>query len=679
MDTKVADNLIGTLVDGRYRVRGRVARGGMATVYTAVDERLERTVALKMIHPGQADDPRFVDRFTREAKTIARLTHPNVVAVYDQGTHRGLPYLVMEYVRGRTLRDMLTDSRRLGAGEALAVLEQMLAAIAAAHRAGVVHRDIKPENVLIAEAPGGTSLIDAVVKVADFGLARAVEASAEDGDGQLLATVAYVAPELVTDGFADPRSDVYSVGIVLFEMLTGRVPYDGGKPIEVAWCHVDQDVPPPSKYVPDLEPELDALVARATSRDPNGRPTDAGTMLSEVQVAHDQMEAAASLRGRTLLAPTVIVDTVPPARAGSHAAAAAAADDRPSWSRLPGSTPASDDRPMPGRRRAAGRTTSPARGAEVESSGPTPIDRATQWFAAVMARPNGRRTFYATLVVLALVVSLTGWWFGSGRYTSAPEFVGQTQTQAVAAAQHGGFKLAYADPIFSETIPKNTVVKQTPAASGRLVRGGAIQLTLSKGPERYAIPNEKGKSYDTVVSELEAIKMVPKRVDAYDNQLPSGFVISTSPKAGTVERPGVLVNVTVSKGRAPITVPNVVGEDYGQASQELTQLGLTVAETQKASTSVPANHVISQSLAENVGAVKGQAIILTVSTGPPQVTVPDVTNQGLSFDQAAAALQQAGLGAVKMFDFPGGQVRNQNPGPGTPVPAGTQVQLWLGP
>ncbi|HEY2791119.1 MAG TPA: protein kinase, partial [Micromonosporaceae bacterium] len=209
MDTTVADNLIGSLVDGRYRVRGRVARGGMATVYTAVDERLERTIALKIIHPEQADDPRFVDRFTREAKTIARLTHPNVVAVYDQGTHEGLPYLVMEFVRGRTLRDILTDTGRMEPSDALVVLEQMLAAVAAAHRAGVVHRDVKPENVLVAEAPAGTGLVDAVVKVTDFGLARAVEASADDGDGQLLATVAYVAPELVTDGRADPRGDVY--------------------------------------------------------------------------------------------------------------------------------------------------------------------------------------------------------------------------------------------------------------------------------------------------------------------------------------------------------------------------------------------------------------------------------------------------------------------------------------
>ncbi|HEY1487120.1 MAG TPA: Stk1 family PASTA domain-containing Ser/Thr kinase [Micromonosporaceae bacterium] len=669
MDTTVADALLGSLVDGRYRVRGRVARGGMATVYTAVDERLERTVALKIIHPGQADDPRFVDRFTREAKTIARLTHPNIVAVYDQGTHEGLPYLVMEFVRGRTLRDILTETGRMDPSDALVVLEQMLAAVAAAHRAGVVHRDVKPENVLVAESPGGTGLVDAVVKVADFGLARAVEASADDGDGQLLATVAYVAPELVTDGRADPRGDVYSVGIVLFEMLTGRVPYDGGKPIEVAWRHVDQDVPPPSRYVTDLPAELDRLVRQATSRDPAGRPVDAGAMLAEVQSAHDAIDANSSLRGRTLAQPTLLVETV--GDAGSSTT-------RPAWSKLPEPKAADRPSPTPGRRRAD--THRPAASRRPTRRPPAQVSSpAAVWFAGFMSRPNGRRTFYATLAVLALVITLTGWWFGFGRYSTTPGLVGRTQTQAQAMATNDGFTAKIGATVWSAKVPEGTVVSQQPPMGGRILNHGTIVLTLSKGPERYAIPNDVGEAFSAVASDLSAIKMGVRRVDKYNDQFPSGYVISLDPKAGTVEPPGVQVTVTVSKGKAPITVPNVVSQPYAQANQALTTLGLNVAQKQASSTKYPAGAVTAQSIDPGTGVTKGTSIILTVSTGPPLVTVPTVENAGLSYDQAAAILQKAGFTVVNMFDFPGGQVRNQNPQPNTQAPYGSQVQLWLGP
>src|SRR5438067_1253904 len=406
MDTTVADPLLGTLVDGRYRVRARVARGGMATVYTALDERLERTVALKIIHPSQANDARFLTRFGDEAKTIARLTHPNVVAVYDQGSHDGVPYLVLEYVRGRTLRELLADRRRLTPAEALASLEQMLAAVAAAHRAGLVHRDIKPENVLAAAPPGRGSLVDAVVKVADFGLARAVEASADAGS-HLLATVAYVAPELVTDGHADPPTDVYSAGIVLFEMLTGRVPYEGGKPVEVAWRHVDGDVPAPSKYVAGLPPQLDDLVARATRRDPGGRPTDAGALLAEVQATREDLAANAAT-SRVMAAPTVTVASV------NHPTQAIPAD-RPPWARLPGQ--AGPARVPGGRRRAA------RQGGLVG------------WYHDVTATARGRQAVAAAIVVVGLLIAVGGWWFGVGRYTQAPSLMGLTRAQAAAAAR----------------------------------------------------------------------------------------------------------------------------------------------------------------------------------------------------------------------------------------------------
>ena len=656
MDTKVADQLNGALVNGRYRIRARVASGGMATVYTATDERLERTVALKIIHPAHAEDPHFLDRFTDEAKAIARLTHPNVVAVYDQGVFEGLPYLVMEYVRGHTLRALLSDRRRLGAQESLAILEQMLAAIGAAHRAGLVHRDVKPENVLVSEAPSGGSLVDAVVKVADFGLARAVEASVEDPDGQLMATAAYVAPELVTDNKADPRTDVYAAGIVLFEMLTGRVPYDGERPAEIAWRHVDQDVPPPSKYVAGLPTALDDLVARATRRDPAGRPTDAAALLAEVQAAREDI-LAASASARHAAAPTVAVPVSPSAAPTSQLAIMP--QQRPSWARLP----------EPQQSRSVDRRR--GHGHYRSSNG------LRNRYGAMVAGARSRPVLMVALVVLILLAAVGGWWVGFGRYTSAPSLLHLSQQQATRVAGEHGFKVRTDAGRYEEKIAKGTVVDQSPGGDQRIVRGGTITLTLSLGPERYTVPDESGRNYDDAAADLAGKKLVPKRVDTYDDNMPAGNVLSTDPAPGTVVPPNTEISVKVSKGKAPITVPNVIGQDAGAAQQQLKALGLNVAFQQQQSDK-PNNQVINQSIPDGSGVEKGATIILTISTGPPMVAVPDLSNKGYTFDQANQILQQSGLVGVQApGSIPGGQVRIQNPGAGTQVPSGSQVQLWL--
>src|SRR5215472_9990063 len=307
MESALADALIGRVLDRRYHVRSRIAHGGMATVYLATDTRLDRQVALKVMHAELARDEEFVSRFIGEAKSVARLSHPNIVAVFDQGSDGQFLYLAMEHVPGRTLRSLLRERGRFPADAALGIMDAILSGLAAAHAAGVVHRDVKPENVLLTA--------DGRCKVCDFGLARAQTASGQTRAGVVIGTVAYIAPEQVTGHVTDFRTDVYAAGVLLFELLTGRQPHTGDSPLSVAYKHVNSDVPAPSQWVADLPPAMDMLVLAATSRDPRRRPADAGAFLRAVRAVRSGADPVAALE--TAAAPNRGPATAGPGRSAA--------------------------------------------------------------------------------------------------------------------------------------------------------------------------------------------------------------------------------------------------------------------------------------------------------------------------------------------------------------------------
>ena len=388
----VSDPMVGRLLDGRYRISGRIARGGMATVYEAMDLRLDRTVAVKVMHPGLGDDDEFANRFVSEARSAARLSHPNVVAVYDQGNDDGSVFLAMELVPGHTLRDTIGKEAPMSPSRALALLEPVVSALAAAHRAGLVHRDVKPENVLIAD--------DGRVKVADFGLAKAVSATTQHtATGVLIGTVSYIAPELVVEGRSDARADVYAVGVILYELLTGSKPHQGETPIQVAYKHVHEDVPAPSRVVPGVPDYVDALVARATARDREQRPADAGVLLQHLRRVTQALNAGVREDDDLVadLMPRVIAGTVRrgggrqradrPARHGRGAAPAATRAHRDHRPRRRGRHPRGAAGPA-GAHAEAG---PPAPALEPQAGSPPPVAARTDPAGARPARRRRRR------------------------------------------------------------------------------------------------------------------------------------------------------------------------------------------------------------------------------------------------------------------------------------------------
>ncbi|MFC8657250.1 Stk1 family PASTA domain-containing Ser/Thr kinase [Streptomyces parvus] len=605
MDTTLQDPLVGQLLDGRYRIEARIAVGGMATVYRAVDTRLDRVLALKVMHPALATDVSFVERFIREAKSVARLAHPNVVAVFDQGAEGAYVYLAMEYVAGCTLRDVLRERGALQPRAALDILEPVLAALGAAHRAGFVHRDMKPENVLIGD--------DGRVKVADFGLVRAV-GTATDTTGSLLGTVSYLAPEQIEHGTADTRSDVYACGVVLYEMLTGAKPHTGENAAQVIYQHLNSDVPAPSAVVPGLPVALDSLVASATARNPEVRPHDAVLLLAETR------EARAGLTDAEL-------DAVPPqALSDSHDGA----DDRTSV--IPRALPQDGD--GDGVHRTSRLAMPPA--------GPAAPARRPAGRRGPFGGPHRRLVIALAAVLLTLGIGTGVWYINSGQFTQVPSLLGQTQQTAEKRLADAGLGLKGVDRVFSDTVERGEVVSSEPDSGDRIRGNGSVTLVVSRGPEIVRVPDVVGASLADARRSLKKVGLVPGMVTReFSEDVERGEVIRTDPRAGTDRNPDTAVALVVSKG-APVDVPDVTGLSAEEATAELEAEGLK-AEVLPGRVHSPeaAGDVAEQSPGAGTEAAEGDTIQLTVSKGPRMLDVPDVT--GRDVDEARSTLEEAGF------------------------------------
>ncbi|MET9445289.1 Stk1 family PASTA domain-containing Ser/Thr kinase [Streptomyces sp. NPDC006610] len=638
MDTTLQDPLAGQVLDGRYRVDARIAVGGMATVYRAVDTRLDRVLALKVMHPTLAADATFVERFIREAKSVARLAHPNVVQVFDQGTDGSYVYLAMEYVAGCTLRDVLRERGALQPRAALDILEPVLAALGAAHRAGFVHRDMKPENVLIGD--------DGRVKVADFGLVRSV-GTVTQTTGSVLGSVSYLAPEQIEHGTADPRVDVYACGVMLYEMLTGARPHAGDTPAQILYKHVHDDVPAPSARVPGLPYELDELVASATARTPDLRPHDAVALLAHAREARGGLGADQ-------------LDAVPPQ---AVTAAHDNAEDRTSV--IPRPLPVGDDD---------------------EAGGPS-LDRTSRLRTPPVPAPRRRpRPPRAVVGVLAAVLLLLGvgagvWYINSGQFTKVPPLLAKTQAQAEDRLADAGLELGDVDHAYSDTVRRGTVISTDPEPGSRIRHNDSVSLVISDGPETVKVPDLSGYRLDKARAVLKDEGLEPGMVTReFDEDVPRGFVIGTDPGSGVTTRAGSAIALTVSRG-APVDVPDVSGRDLEDARQELGEAGLKVRiATEEVHSEHDKGRVARQSPAPGGEAAEGDTVTLTLSKGPEMVEVPDVV--GDSADEATGKLEAAGFrveedrGLLGLFG--GDTVEDQSVDGGEQAPKGSTITIEIG-
>ena len=631
-------DLTGELIDNRYLLQRLIASGGMATIYAGMDTRLDRPVAVKIMHAHLANDEAFVSRFIKEAKATAALSHPNIVSIQDQGWNEGGPpavFLVMELVEGSTLRDFLNQQGSVSIEQMFQLMSPVLSALAAAHKIGIIHRDIKPENILISK--------DGRVKVADFGLARnmAIGQTMTVESSVVLGSVSYLSPEQVQRGVADARSDIYAVGIVLFEMLTGGKPYEGETPIQIAYRHVNDRIPSLQSIKSDIPIAISELVYAATAPNPDHRPKDAEELLSKFREIQAQIDPKKRQMSLELDLPPSMMKSV--TKRGKVSVGSALEGLKEKTSQLISTKPIKVSKPE-------------------DSIG-------------TKKRKVSKRVKRNRIIALLLLIGLV---FGGFRLLnigkiSVPSLVGMSQTEASKSLEPLGLDLEIIEEVFSEDIPKGRVIASEPGGGGKISPDEKVGLILSKGQERILVPRLNGLTPDVASAQLSSLGLTVGEInEIFDMKIAAGYVIATEPKETMAVKRKAIVNLIVSKGVEQISLQSYVGKGGEQALSELTEMGFDVDAAYKFSDSVFKGQVISQSPEKMESIGKGSKINLTISKGPEFVFVPNVL--GKNKNDASLDLENLGL-RVKIKGS--GKVNNISPAIGAKVKQGAVITLTL--
>ncbi len=630
-------DLTGELIDGRYQLLRQVANGGMASIYEALDTRLDRKVAVKIMHPHLAQDEAFVSRFIREAKAAAALSHPNIVAVQDQGWNQsGVPavFLVMELIEGHTLREYLNERGRFDIKDAINYLTPILSALAAAHVLGIVHRDIKPENILISK--------DGRIKIADFGLARGelIGTTMTAESSVILGSVSYLSPEQVQRGIADSRSDVYAAGIVAYEMFTGEKPFNGDSPIQIAYMHVNEEIPRLRSKRKEIPQALDDLIASATAKNPDDRPRTAAEFLDQLQKIQIEIDPKKNQLDLGLDLP------VEPIREKAR--------------KKMKEEPVKEE-------------TTPVK----ESTREIKRQEEKKKRASKRVRRNRK-----VALILAIAIGVGGWWtlIGPGSRVVVPSTVGGTYDEAMNSFTPLGLTAVVVENRYDEEIPKGKIIQSIPEGGGKVDAGGSVKLIVSKGPERYTIPSVKGLTPEAAQAAITKSPLTVGTItEVFNSDIPKGYVISSTPISGTSVKRDATVDLIVSKGIEQVALASYLGKSGEQALNELTQAGFNVEAGYAFSETVPELAVISQNPAGGATANKGGKVSILISKGPRYTYIPK-TIITMEANAAKATLESLGL-KVKVVSIGSAKkkvVKKVSPAVNTKVLRGSLVTITVG-